>query len=121
MTKPISLKNISTLDDLRISISKYARNKTSVVMFTASWCGPCKNIKRDIYDENGGGLSVEYRDVVFFYVDIDDNPEIAAEFSISSVPCFYFIKVDGSELEFVHQKISGGSRSKLADALDSIN
>lgn len=60
------------------------KDKTIVVDFFGSWCGPCKFIKplidklAKIYD--------------FGTVDIDKEPEIAQKFGIRGVPSFLTFK-----------------------------
>ena len=70
-----------------------AVGKLCVVDFTASWCGPCKQV-RPLF----GQLSEQYDDVMFLKVDVDDCEEVSAEFSIVAMPTFVFIR-DGKELE----------------------
>lgn len=54
----------------------------SLVFFGAtSWCVPCRNLKPTIE-----GLSEDYENVTFIYVDADDAPDVVAENQIRSVP-----------------------------------
>eukprot|EP00980_Cylindrotheca_fusiformis_P016939 scaffold5157_cov100-Cylindrotheca_fusiformis.AAC.11 len=53
-------------------------NKLVVIDFTASWCGPCRAVA-PLYE----ALSEEIAGVVFLKVDVDENPETAAKFSVS--------------------------------------
>ena len=51
-----------------------------VLYFTAAWCGPCKMFKptvQAVSAETGVGIS---------YVDVDQQPDIAQKYNISSVP-----------------------------------
>jgi len=94
--KPVPLSSIVDNKDLSSNLYTEAGNKLCVVMFTASWCNPCKNIKKKIYDESSKmGMSVDLKnDARFFYVDVDDNKELASEFKISSIPHFFLMKCD---------------------------
>ena len=49
-----------------------------VVRFTASWCGPCKMLAKKLEDVQ--------TNVPIEVIDIDAQPEIAAEFGIRGVP-----------------------------------
>jgi thioredoxin 1 len=54
----------------------------AVVDFSAVWCGPCRSIAPVIE-----GLAGEYSDrVTVATVDIDDNPRLAAQYGVRSVP-----------------------------------
>jgi len=49
-----------------------------VIRFTASWCGPCKALKT-VLDQVETDVPVEV-------IDIDEQPDLATEFGIRSVP-----------------------------------
>jgi thioredoxin 1 len=121
--RPIYVKDIKTSSDLIYSLNRYSegKEKLCVVMFTASWCTPCQRIKKEIYDESKSeGMSVRYmHDVVFVYVDIEENPQLAKEFNVESVPVFQFMVCSKkNEAEFVAAKISGGNKSKIIDTIE---
>lgn len=70
----------------------------------APWCGPCRMVA-PIVEE----LSEEYGDKVsFFKLNIDENPETAARFGVTSIPTMLFFK-DGEELA---EKRMVGAESK---------
>jgi thioredoxin 1 len=56
-------------------------NSHVVVMFGASWCGPCK-----VFKPKFQSISEENEDVVFAYCDVDETSALAAELEIQSVP-----------------------------------
>jgi thioredoxin 1 len=60
-----------------------------LIDFHAVWCGPCK-VMGPVIDT----LSAEedLKSVQFLKCDVDDQPEIAELFSVSSIPTFYLIK-----------------------------
>ena len=49
-----------------------------VLRFTASWCGPCKMLARNLEDVNTN-LPIEV-------IDIDVSPEVAIEYGVRGVP-----------------------------------
>jgi len=57
------------------------------VDFHAEWCGPCK-MTGPIIDQ----LSGEIKDISFVKVDVDQNAEVASQYSVSSIPTFIVFK-----------------------------
>lgn len=59
-----------------------------ILDFWATWCGPCKMIApnlEEIAEENEGRLKVGK-------VNVDEQPELAASFNISSIPTLIVFK-----------------------------
>lgn len=52
-----------------------------VVDFYADWCGPCKMLS-PVLDQ----LESEFDDFEFVKVNIEENPELAEEFEVFSIP-----------------------------------
>lgn len=53
------------------------------VDFYADWCGPCKMTEPIIHE-----LSDEIKDVKFVQVNVDENSDLAAQYSVFSIPTF---------------------------------
>ena len=55
----------------------------AVLDFNATWCGPCKMLG-PVLEE----VSNEMADkAAFFGIDCDENPQLAAQFGVNSIPC----------------------------------
>merc|ERR1712217_536173 len=64
-----------------------AGGKLVVVDFHATWCGPCKLVAPHLEE-----MSKTMNDVVFLKVDVDDCEDVAAEYKITAMPTFIYIK-----------------------------
>ena len=72
--------------------SEVLNSKVPVLVdFNADWCGPCRMV-RPVLDE----LANESDDYKIVSVNVDDEEELAAKYSVSSIPCMVLIK-DGKE------------------------
>lgn len=57
------------------------------VDFYAPWCGPCK-MTAPVIDQ----LAEMYPNVKFFKVNVDENGDLATQYSIFSIPTFVMFK-----------------------------
>lgn len=83
-----------------------------VVDYGAAWCGPCKKLK-PILEE----LSTSLADRAdFFYVDAGEQPAIAKEFGVMSLPTILFF----SQGQVKDRLIGLVSKEKIIEKLDTI-
>jgi thioredoxin 1 len=59
----------------------------SVIKMGAIWCGPCRVLVPILQS-----VSEKFEDVNFGEIDVDNQPEIAREQSVRSVPTILFFK-----------------------------
>lgn len=82
-------------------MKKIKDNDISVVMdnglldIGATWCGPCSQMRPIIET-----ISEENPNIAIAECDIDENPEIAINYGIRSVPTFLFFR-NGQEVDRV--------------------
>ncbi len=84
----------------------------AVVDFWATWCGPCKMLGPTIEklaDELEGKAVVGK-------VDVDENRDLASQFSVMSIPTVIFFK-DGEE---VNRFVGVQSKEKFLDVVNSL-
>lgn len=83
-----------------------------LVDFWAPWCGPCMALSPRI-DE----LVEQYKGkALVVKLNVDDNPEIASEYGIRSIPTLLFFK-GGEEKD---RQVGGASKESLTEKLDAL-
>merc|ERR1712190_150111 len=100
----IMVHEVPDMDDFKSQLSS-AGSKLVVVDFHATWCGPCKMIAPIIVEMAG-----KMDNVVFLKVDVDEAEAVAAEYNISAMPTFVFIK-DGKKID----ELMGANADKLKE------
>lgn len=70
-------------------VNNILENNSNVLLdFYADWCGPCQTLLPTIHK-----LADELKDdVVIKKINVDDNQELAAQFSIRNIPTLIFFK-----------------------------
>ena len=61
--------------------------KVALVDFYATWCGPCKMVA-PVLEE----IASEHPEYVIAKVNVDEEPELAREFGIMSIPALFVIR-----------------------------
>ena len=114
------VKDVSTADFMA-EVVDASFDQPVIVDFWAPWCGPCKQLgpilEKVVRAANGAVRMVK--------LNIDENPEIATQMRIQSIPAVYAFKdgrpVDGfvgavpeSQIKQFVQRLGGGTRRAVA-------
>ncbi|MGE4159716.1 MAG: thioredoxin [Planctomycetota bacterium] len=83
-----------------------------VVDFWAEWCGPCQRLG-PVLDELAGDFNGRAKVVK---VNVDENPELAGEYGVTSIPLLLFFK-KGQVVDQVLGLQSKGALSQKLSAL----
>ena len=102
------IHKVEDQDDFKSQLTA-ADSELVVVDFFANWCGTHKLIA-SVQEK----ITTTTDNKVFVLeVDVDENKELTAEYSVSSMPTFIFIK-NGLKIE----SFSGASESKLREMIE---
>jgi len=81
-------------------ISAKNKQRPVLLVFGASWCPPCKKMKRDVWPDPQVAEFVE-SNFVPLYVDVDDRSqaELSTRYSVSSIPAVFVLDSEGAAVD----------------------
>jgi thioredoxin 1 len=80
-----------------------------LVDFWAPWCGPCRIVAPHLEE-----LNSERQDLRVVKLNVDDNPQTAAQYNVMSIPTLLLFK-DG---QVAHQIIGALPKNRLVQELE---
>ena len=87
-------------------------DKPVLLDFWASWCGPCRMIA-PVIDK----LAEERPDVKFVKINVDEEPQLAAQFGVVSIPTL--VVMDGGAI--VNMAVGARPKEMILEMLNCIN
>jgi len=69
------------------------KNRIAMVDFWAPWCSPCIAMEPALER-----IEREVKDIAFAKLNVDENPEVAREYGIMSIPTL-IVFINGREME----------------------
>ena len=74
--------------------SARTRNKPILLYFTASWCGPCQEMRRSVWTDRR--VADALSSYVTVRIDIEKQPDLARQYHTESIPQFFLMDSDGN-------------------------
>ena len=99
----VTIVTDSNWEDIKTS------DKTVLLDFYAEWCVPCKRLGPVLED-----ISEEKQDIIVGKINVENEPNIAEEFGVMSVPTLIVLK-DGVE---VNKAVGFRTKAQILDLLD---
>lgn len=89
--------NVQEVNEQSWDVEVINSEKPVLVDFWAPWCGPCRIVAPVIED-----LAVEHSSKIkFAKLNVDDNPRIAGEYQVMSIPTFAIFEKGEVKKRFV--------------------
>jgi thioredoxin 1 len=105
------VKEITTIEELDEEINNWT--SYTVLYFTATWCGPCKQISPFIQelDKNSEILNVK-----FLKIDVDEADDLCEKFEVQSMPTFIFLDKEQN----VTDSLIGANKELLSEKIKNL-
>lgn len=107
------MANTVTVTDASFEQDVLKSDKTVVVDFWATWCGPCKMVA-PVLDEIAGENSDK---ITVAKLDIDQNPATARDYQVMSIPTMIVFQGGKPVKQIVGAKPKAALLNDLADYL----
>lgn len=98
-----AIVNKDTFDSIIIG------EKPTLVDFYADWCGPCRMVAPTVEE-----ISAERTDINVVKVNVDNSPELAIRYGVSSIPTLIVFKGGEPKAKAVGVK----TKAQLIDMID---
>ena len=104
------MANVAEVTDTDFEAEVLQSTRPILIDFWAPWCGPCRMVApmiEELAAENAGSIKVAK-------INIDNSPNAAARFAVSSIPTLMIFK--GGEV--VERLVGVQPKKRLQDAID---
>ncbi len=91
--------------------------KPGIIVFSASWCGPCQKNKKDVYPDSA--VKAYHDKFSWAYLDTDEaqNAKAAEKYGVSGIPHIEFVDANGKS---IGQMIGQTTPAEFTKKLDEV-
>ena len=100
--------NIITKENFNEDVKN--NEKTVLIDFYADWCGPCRMLSPFVEE-----IADEYPEIFVGKINVDNEPELASAFDVSSIPMLVVVK-NG---KIVSQSVGFRSKEQILSMLEA--
>jgi thioredoxin 1 len=101
---------IITLNDESFNKLLEDFNGVAMIDFTASWCGPCQQMK-PVYEKLSSDQDLN--EVSFYSLDVDQNPLTTQKFGVTAMPTLILVKIDSGQKKIEVLEVIRGFTNNL--------
>lgn len=102
--------SILIIDNTEEFNNQLKTNDKVLVIFSASFCKPCKDIYPFMEDQ-----AKIFTNIAFIKVDVEDGQEISEKYGIQSIPHFKFFKNSEEIISF-----TGANKQTITDSIETL-
>ncbi len=91
--------------------------KPAILVFSASWCGPCQAMKKDVYPSAEVKPYHEQFNWSYLDIDVGANGKLSDQYKVESIPHIFFVDGNGKVID---QQEGGASPKEFASKLAKV-
>ena len=94
-----------------------ASGKPAIIVFSATWCGPCQTMKKTVYPSDA--VKPFHDKFIWAYLDTDvaENKKPATKFKVEGIPHIEMVNSAGAS---IGQQVGGSSPAAFAKKLEKV-
>jgi thioredoxin-related protein len=113
---PAGSPKFATTADTVMTAAK-TNGKPTILVFSASWCGPCQEMKKDVYPSAAVKPFHDQFNWAYLDIDVAANTKLFESHKLESVPHLLFLDASGKTID---QQEGGSTPAEFAQKLTQV-